>query len=125
METYQGNTNKTIKNIGKGIGIALLTTMILLLIFSLILTYTNVSESTIEPVIIVITAISILLRKFYWKWKYQKKWNFEWRHHRWQLYTYFIYYFEYSKLEIWVEFTKRHYDSGWDYIWNTRRYYRS
>jgi len=70
MESYQGNASKTMKNIGKGIGIALISTMILLLIFSIILTYTNVSENTITPVIIVVTAISILLRKFHWKWKH-------------------------------------------------------
>lgn len=52
------------KNIFKGVGISLALTMILLLIFSAILTYTNVSESTITPVIIIVTAISILFRKF-------------------------------------------------------------
>ena len=51
------------KNIFKGVGISLALTMILLLIFSTILTYTNVSESTIKPVIIIVTAISILFRK--------------------------------------------------------------
>ena len=50
----------TMKNIIKGIGISLLSTMILLLIFSIILSYTDVSESTITPVILVVTAISIL-----------------------------------------------------------------
>ena len=39
------------KNIFKGVGI------------SLILAYTNVNENTITPVIIVVTAISILFRK--------------------------------------------------------------
>lgn len=49
------------KNILKGAGIALISTVILLLIFSIILTYTNVNENTIAPVIIVVTAISILV----------------------------------------------------------------
>lgn len=49
------------KNILKGTGIALISTIILLLIFSLILTYTNVNENTITPVIIIVTAISILV----------------------------------------------------------------
>lgn len=57
------------KNIFKGVGISLALTMILLLIFSAILTYTNVSENTITPVIIVVTAISILFRKFTCKYK--------------------------------------------------------
>ena len=51
------------KNIFKGVGISLIFTIILLFIFSLILAYTNVNENTITPVIIVVTAISILFRK--------------------------------------------------------------
>ena len=54
---------ENIKNIFKGVAISLISTMILLFVFSVILTYTNVSENTITPVIIVITAISILSRK--------------------------------------------------------------
>ena len=52
---------ETTKNIVKGVGISLLLTVILLIIFSLILTYTNISESTINPVIMIITALSILI----------------------------------------------------------------
>ncbi len=52
---------KTINNIAKGVGISLLTTFILLLIFAAILTYTEISETIINPVIIIITAISILI----------------------------------------------------------------
>ena len=48
-------------NIIKGVIISLITTMIFLFIFSIVLTYTNVSESFTTPVIIVITAISILI----------------------------------------------------------------
>lgn len=51
----------TITNIAKGVGISLLTTFILLLVFATILTYTEISETIINPVIIVITAISILI----------------------------------------------------------------
>ena len=54
---------KSTKNIFKGVGISLILTIILLFIFSLILAYTNVNENTIRPVIIVVTAISILFRK--------------------------------------------------------------
>lgn len=61
MENLQINENKTIKNIIKGTGIALITTVILLLIFSIILTYTNIEENVISPVIMIVTAISILL----------------------------------------------------------------
>lgn len=51
----------TINNIAKGVGIALLTTFILLLIFAGLLTYTQISETMTNPVIIVVTAISILM----------------------------------------------------------------
>lgn len=61
MENLQINENKTIKNIMKGTGIALITTVLLLLIFSIILTYTNIDEKVINPVIMMVTAISILL----------------------------------------------------------------
>lgn len=52
---------KTITNLAKGVGISLLTTLILLLIFASLLTYTEISETMMNPVIIVITAISILI----------------------------------------------------------------
>ena len=61
MENLQINENKTIKNIMKGTGIALITTVLLLLIFSIILTYTKIDEKVINPVIMIVTAISILL----------------------------------------------------------------
>ena len=61
MENLQINENKTIKNIMKGTGIALITTVLLLLIFSIILTYTNIDEKVINPVIMIVPAISILL----------------------------------------------------------------
>ena len=61
MENMQINENKTIINIFKGVGIALITTLVMLIIFSIILTYTNIQENVINPVILIITAISILL----------------------------------------------------------------
>lgn len=58
------NTNKTesiVTTIGKGIIFSIAFTLILLFIFSIILTYTQVKETVIPPVIITITAISILM----------------------------------------------------------------
>lgn len=55
---------KNLLKILKGTSISVVTTLILLLVFSIILTYTNVSESTIPTVIIGITGVSILVRKF-------------------------------------------------------------
>ena len=53
--------NNQFLNIIKGVGIAFISTIVLLLIFAAILTYTNIQENTINPVIMVITAISILI----------------------------------------------------------------
>ena len=61
METYQESNKGVIKNIFKGIGISMLFTIICLLIFSIVLTYTNIGENTITAVIMVLTAISILI----------------------------------------------------------------
>lgn len=61
MENMQINENKTLTNILKGVGIALITTVTMLIIFSMLLTYTNIQESAINPVIMIITAISILI----------------------------------------------------------------
>lgn len=61
MENMQVNENKTIINILKGVGISIIATVIMLIIFSIILTYTNIQESAINPVIMIITAISILI----------------------------------------------------------------
>ena len=52
--------NSKIKIISKGVVIAIATSMILLIFFSALLTYTSISERTSTPVIIIITAISIL-----------------------------------------------------------------
>lgn len=61
MELNQGSKNNIALNIFKGIVISLIFTTIMLLIFAILLTYTDVSESTISTVIIIVTAISILL----------------------------------------------------------------
>ena len=53
--------NSTAIKIIKGLMISFGITLISLLIFSVILTYTNVSESVIPTVIIVLTFISILI----------------------------------------------------------------
>lgn len=53
--------NNNISTIAKGVVIAIVSTMVLLIIFSAILTYTTISESVSNPVIITISAVSILL----------------------------------------------------------------
>ena len=61
MESMQMSENKSMINILKGVGVALITTFVLLIIFSIVLTYTNIQESVINPVIMIITSISILI----------------------------------------------------------------
>ncbi len=61
MDNMQIGENKSIINILKGVGISLAFTLILLIIFSVILTYTKIQENAINPVIMIITAISILV----------------------------------------------------------------
>lgn len=45
----------------KGLVISFILTLVLLFIFAIVLTFTRISESTIAPIIIVITVISILI----------------------------------------------------------------
>lgn len=58
------NNSKTKENfirIIKGSITSIILTLVLLFIFSIIVTYTNVKESIISPIIIIITSISILI----------------------------------------------------------------
>ena len=59
MEIFENN--KPIISIIKGTAISFLTTMIALTVFAVLLTYTNLSENIIQPVIITVTGISILI----------------------------------------------------------------
>lgn len=61
MENMQINENRILINILKGVGISLIATLVMLIIFSIILTYTNIQENVINPVIMIITATSILI----------------------------------------------------------------
>ena len=63
METFEKN-NVFIK-ILKGVGISFAFTLISLTIFSALLTYTSLSESLIQPVVISVTGISILVGSFF------------------------------------------------------------
>ena len=63
MESFEKN-NIFIK-ILKGVGISFAFTLISLTIFSALLTYTSLSESLIQPVVISVTGISILVGSFF------------------------------------------------------------
>ena len=58
--TIENNTNHYI-NLLKGTLIAIIISIILLLIFAAVLTYSNINENVIPTVIIIITAFSILI----------------------------------------------------------------
>lgn len=53
--------NKNTIRIIKGSIVAVVLSLILLLIFAILLTYTNISETTIKPTIIAIAGVSILV----------------------------------------------------------------
>lgn len=55
------NQSNIIKRIVKGLGFSFIITLITIFIFSIVLTYTNISESTIPIVIVILTFISILI----------------------------------------------------------------
>ena len=61
METKQVIESNNLTSILKGVAISLVTTFILLVIFAAILTFTNVQENAIVPVVIVITGVSLLI----------------------------------------------------------------
>ena len=60
-DTINNFQTNNLFRIFKGSLISIIFTLVLLFIFSIILTYTSISESVISPVIIVISAISILI----------------------------------------------------------------
>lgn len=62
MENLDKNElSSNLIRIVKGSITSIIITLILLFIFAILLTYTNIQENVISPVVIVITAISILI----------------------------------------------------------------
>ena len=61
MVNINDNNSNNIIRILKGSLISIVTTLILLIIFSAILTYTNLNENIMPTVIIIVTALSILI----------------------------------------------------------------
>jgi len=74
----------------KGLLISAAITLVLLFIFAILLTYTNLGENTIGPVIIGITGISILARKLNDYKCNQKEWNIKWRNNRSCIHTFYL-----------------------------------
>ena len=63
-EVAPEGTKSNIIRILKGTGLAIIITLVLLMIYSMLLTYTNINEKTMKVTIIIITAISILIGSF-------------------------------------------------------------
>lgn len=63
MEVFE--KNNIFLKILKGVGISFAFTLICLTVFSVLLTYTSLSESLIQPVVISVTGISILAGSFF------------------------------------------------------------
>ena len=82
---------QNIKRIMIGCIISIILTLILLLIFSIILTYTSISENTQKPVIIVISTISILIGASISSFKLKKKRHYKWRYNRFFLYYNYLF----------------------------------
>lgn len=61
MSENIGENGNNIKRVIKGSAFSIIITLIGLLIYSIILSYTNVAETTMPTIIIIITAISILI----------------------------------------------------------------
>ena len=61
IATEESELKKNATRILKGAVLAILISLVLLLIFAILLTYTSISENTIVPVIITIVGISILI----------------------------------------------------------------
>ena len=61
FETVSSESGKSFLSILKGCLISIIITLLMLFIFSIVLTYTSISENIIQPVIIVLTAISIII----------------------------------------------------------------
>ncbi len=61
IKSNRVNMNFDINNILLGSCLSIITSLILLFLFSIILVNTNISENTIKPVVIILTAISILI----------------------------------------------------------------
>lgn len=61
IKQERSETTQNLIRIVKGSSFAIITSMILLFIFALALSYTNLSETTITPVVMIVVAISILI----------------------------------------------------------------
>ena len=100
------------KQIAKGVGIALITTFIVLLVFSAILTYSNINEIIINPTIMIISGISFLGNKHI-----RKNGMLNRRISWYNLYINFIYNLKYIKLEVQSNRSINYHDVNRNHMW--------
>ena len=60
VKVNENNTNSFVR-ILKGSAISIIVSLVLLIIFAALLTYTNINENTMPTVVIIVTALSILI----------------------------------------------------------------
>lgn len=106
----------------KGIGISCVLTLILLFIYATLLTYTRIEENTIIPVIILITVVSILARKFNCGRSNKEEWNNKWRNNWVFIYVNNLYA---VKLDRWRLCTEHVCNNNGDFWNNSRSNWRS
>ena len=58
---YKSELSQNLKRILKGSAISFIITIILLFLVAILLTYTNLQENIIKPIVIIISVISILI----------------------------------------------------------------
>ena len=105
------------KQIAKGVGIALITTFIVLLVFSAILTYSNINEIIINPAIMIISGISTLLGSFLGNKHIRKNGMLNRRISWYNLYINFIYNLKYIKLEVQSNRSINYHDVSRNHMW--------
>ncbi|MCI8518777.1 MAG: TIGR04086 family membrane protein [Clostridia bacterium] len=98
----------------KGIGISGMLTLILLFIYAALLTYTRIEEGTIVPVIILITAVSILARRLNCSPCNQQKWNNKWGNNRIFVHVYNLYIVKSNRWKLYIEYVCNNNDACWN-----------
>jgi len=114
--------DKNIIRIIKGSVFSILITLILLFIYAILLTSTNIPESTMSVVVITITGISILIGSSISSFKIKKrgrycKWWISWI----DIYYYNIFNFKYCTYGIFNEYNFNYYAYSCNCNWNDRR----
>lgn len=110
--------DKNYIKIGKGIILSWMITFILLLIYALLLTYTKIGENTMVPVIIFITFVSILARKFYWSRSNSEKRYAEWKLGRTDLYLNNLFIIKPNGKRIYFKFIFYYHDHCSNRLWS-------